>query len=452
MKKFARFILLLSSFTLHASAVYSALPTVDADGKPFPSLAPMLKQVNPAVVNIATYSTQQYNHNPLLNDPFFRHFFNVPRHYQQPKKRQQSAGSGVIVDAQDGIIITNYHVIKDADQVQVSLIDGRTFAAIIRGTDPELDIAVLQIQADQLTAVSTLERFTVEVGDYVVAIGNPFGLGQTVTTGIVSALGRSGLGIEGFENFIQTDASINPGNSGGALVNLAGELVGINTAIIAPAGGNVGIGFAIPTAMALASMRQILKYGEVRRGELGLGLQDISPDLRNAFQLPPGQHGALVSEVHPNSTAHAAGLRVGDIVVAIDGDATHSSAQLRSLLAVKAVGDTVTLTILREGREHALNVDIQPPQIASTDASDIHPLLSGLQLENAADNQGIWVTAMARNAPAAFSGLRPGDVIVAIDKRRVKNLHDLATIARQGGRTLLLQILRNGRSYYVQLR
>ncbi|UTA47051.1 Do family serine endopeptidase [Simiduia sp. 21SJ11W-1] len=430
----------------------AALPAEGADGKPFPSLAPMLKAVNPAVVNIATYSTQQYSYNPLLNDPFFRHFFNVPRGYQQPKKRQQSAGSGVIVNAEDGIILTNYHVIKDADQVQVSLVDGRSFAAKVRGTDPELDVAVLQIEARQLTAVPTRSRHRLEVGDFVVAIGNPFGLGQTVTTGIVSALGRSGLGMDGFENFIQTDASINPGNSGGALVNLAGELVGINTAIIAPAGGNVGIGFAIPTAMALASMEQILTHGAVRRGHLGLSAQDISSDLRSAFNLPPGQHGALVVEVYPNSTAEAAGLRAGDIIVAVDAEPVHSKAQLLSLLAVKAIDDQVQLTLLREGREHRLTARIETFRLAHTDTAEIHPLLAGLELENAPDNQGVWVTGMVRNAPAAFNGLRPGDVIVAVNKYRVKNLRELSTRAAAGGPTLLLQIVRNGRSYHVQLR
>jgi S1-C subfamily serine protease len=239
---------------LTCQAAQAVLPGTDAQGRPFPSLAPMLKQVNPAVVNISTYSTRESNYNPLLNDPFFRKFFDIPDQSQQeqqvPRKRQQSAGSGVIVDAGDGIVMTNYHVVRNADEVNVSLVDGRNYEAKIVGTDPELDIAILEIDADDLTEVRIADSSLLEVGDFVVAIGNPFGLGQTVTTGIVSALGRSGLGIEGYENFIQTDASINPGNSGGALVNLKGELVGINTAIISPAGGNVGIGFAIPVNMA----------------------------------------------------------------------------------------------------------------------------------------------------------------------------------------------------------
>ncbi|TNE77658.1 MAG: trypsin-like serine protease, partial [Gammaproteobacteria bacterium] len=248
-----RHLMLAVSMLFFVASSQAALPLKDSSGQALPSLSPMLKQVNPAVVNIATFSTQQVN-NPLLNDPFFRHFFNVPddRQFRQqaPKKRQQSAGSGVIIDAGDGIVMTNYHVIKGADEVQVSLEDGRSFTAEVKGADPELDIAILQIDADDLVAVPLGNSGDLEVGDFVVAIGNPFGLGQTVTTGVVSALGRTGLGIEGYENFIQTDASINPGNSGGALVNLRGELVGINTAILAPSGGNVGIGFAIPVNMA----------------------------------------------------------------------------------------------------------------------------------------------------------------------------------------------------------
>jgi S1-C subfamily serine protease len=224
----------------------AALPNVTADGKPFPTLAPMLKKVNPAVVNIATYSKRETQYNPLLED------FDSRR--EAPERRQQSAGSGVIVDADDGIVMTNYHVIRNADEVQVSLIDGRSLKAQVVGTDPQLDIAILEVEAEDLTEVKLADSSLLEVGDFVVAIGNPFGLGQTVTTGIVSALGRSGLGMEGYENFIQTDASINPGNSGGALVNLAGELVGINTAIISPAGGRSASVFRIlPRSYAMHS-------------------------------------------------------------------------------------------------------------------------------------------------------------------------------------------------------
>ena len=316
--------LLLIVMTLNVQA---ALPTHDSSGQPLPSLAPMLKKINPAVVNIATYSTQKA-YNPLLNDPFFRFFFNVPdqrRFQQQPQKRQQSAGSGVIVSANDGLVVTNHHVIKGADEVQVSLIDGRIFDAKVVGSDPELDVAVLKIKAKNLTEIHLADSNNLEVGDFVIAIGNPFGLGQTVTTGVVSALGRTGLGIEGYENFIQTDASINPGNSGGALVNLRGELVGINTAIIAPSGGNVGIGFAIPINMANSSMQQILEHGEVKRGQIGVSIQDITPDLRKAFSLDNGQQGVLITGIAENSSAEKAGLKTGDVIVAVGNEKTSST-------------------------------------------------------------------------------------------------------------------------------
>ena len=278
---FLSILTLLLSFPLHA-----ALPTDNAGGAPVLSLSPMLKKVNSAVVNISTFSTTQEAYNPLLNDPFFRHFFQIPDQQmpqQKKQKQQQSAGSGVIVDKAKGIVLTNYHVVKGADEVHVGLIDGRDFPAKIVGSDSELDIAVLKINAPNLNEIAFADSSQLEVGDFVVAIGNPFGLGQTVTTGIVSALGRTGLGIEGYENFIQTDASINPGNSGGALVNLTGKLIGINTAIIGPTGGNVGIGFAIPVNMIKGSMAQILESGEVKRGQIGVNIQDVTPNLKQAF-------------------------------------------------------------------------------------------------------------------------------------------------------------------------
>jgi len=326
------FLLFVCSFSLET---YGALPLSDDSGNKLPSLSSMLKKVNPAVVNIATFSTNNQAQNPLMNDPFFRKFFNqrgrnMPE-MQKPRKRRQSAGSGVIVDAADGIIMTNYHVVKSSDEVRVSLVDGREFTAEIKGVDPELDIAILKVDAKNLSEVKFGNSNKLDVGDFVVAIGNPFGLGQTVTTGIVSALGRTGLGIEGYENFIQTDASINPGNSGGALVSLKGDLIGINTAIIAPSGGNVGIGFAIPVNMAKASMDQILKTGEVKRGQLGISIQDITPELRQAFSLKNGQQGVLVTGVAENSQAEKADLKAGDVITAIDGRPTSSGGQLRKI-------------------------------------------------------------------------------------------------------------------------
>lgn len=431
---------------------HAALPSHDPDGRELPSLAPMLEEVNPAVVNIATYSHQRAYNNPLLNDPFFRHFFNVPEQRRGPSKRQRSAGSGVIVDAADGIVLTNYHVIKSADEVQVSLVDGRTFQAKVRGVDAELDIAVLEIEAEELTEAKLADSNHLRVGDFVVAIGNPFGLGQTVTTGVVSALGRTGLGIEGYENFIQTDASINPGNSGGALVNLRGELIGINTAIISPAGGNVGIGFAIPVNMAKSSMAQILRDGKVKRGTIDISVQDISPDLRQAFSLRNGQNGILVTDVRKGSNADKAGIKVGDVIVSIDGERTSSVAQWRSQLAVKAIGRDVDLGVLRDGKIRNLEVAVVAPEQLMVDDASIHPLLIGTKLENSPDREGVVVAGLAPNSRAAYGGLRPGDVIYGANRQRVRNIDHLVRAVQRNRKEILLQVQRSGNSFYLVIR
>ncbi len=446
------FVVSMLCFTMVAQA---ALPLSDAAGNKLPSLSPMLKEINPAVVNIATFSTQQAQ-NPLLNDPFFRRFFNIPDQQQMPKqapkRRQQSAGSGVIVNAQDGIVMTNAHVIGGADEVQVSLVDGRSFSAEVMGSDTELDIAILKIDAKNLSEVPLGNSNKLEVGDFVVAIGNPFGLGQTVTTGVVSALGRSGLGIEGYENFIQTDASINPGNSGGALVSLDGELIGINTAIIAPAGGNVGIGFAIPVNMAKASMEQIVAYGEVRRGQLGIGIQDISPELREAFDLENGQQGVLVTAVSEGSSAEKSGLKVGDIIVAVDGRKTSSTGQLRSQIGIKQVGDSVKLKLIRDGKTKKIDVEVGEPQHLAAMSNKLHSLLDGASFENNPDGEGVIVAGLAPNSPAAYSGLRPGDVILGANRQRVTNIKSFKKALSGTKQSVLLYIERNGRSLYLVVR
>lgn len=430
---------------------YAAIPTHDSSGQPLPSLAPMLKQVSPAVVNIATYSTQQ-TYNPLMNDPFFRFFFNVPggqQFKQEPQRQQQSAGSGVIVDAKEGIVITNYHVIKGADEVHVSLVDGRNFKAKIVGSDSELDIAILKIKADKLTEINLADSSKLEVGDFVVAIGNPFALGQTVTTGVVSALGRTGLGIEGYENFIQTDASINPGNSGGALVNLRGELIGINTAIIAPSGGNVGIGFAIPVNMANASMEQILKHGEVKRGQIGVSIQDITPELRTAFNLENGQQGVLVTGVADDSPAKSAGIKSGDVITAVNGEATNSTGQLRSQIGVKSIGEKVELTVIREGKQSKLKVEVGKPKQETAVSEGLHKLLEGARFENNPDGKGVVVAGIESNSPAAYNGLRPGDVIVGVNRMRVQNLEDFKKALARDTNKILFLINRGGGSFYL---
>jgi Do/DeqQ family serine protease len=447
--------LFIVSMVCFMSGVQAALPLTDISGNKLPSLSPMLKQVNPAVVNISTFSTREVQ-NPLLNDPFFRRFFNIPdqEQFQQraPKKREQSAGSGVIIDAKKGIVMTNAHVIKGADEVQVSLVDGRAFTAEIKGTDPELDIAILQIDAKNLSSVPLANSNELEVGDFVVAIGNPFGLGQTVTTGIVSALGRTGLGIEGYENFIQTDASINPGNSGGALVNLKGELVGINTAIIAPSGGNVGIGFAIPVNMAKASMKQILVHGEVRRGQLGIGIQDITPELREAFDLKNGQQGVLVTGVSENSEAEKSGVKAGDVIIAVNERKTSSTGQLRSQVGIKEVGDNVTLTIIREGKTKKIQVEVGEPQQIAAASDKLHPLLEGSKFENDPDGNGVVVAGLSRQSRAAYSGLRPGDLITGANRRRVTNLNEFKEALALNEQSVLLQINRGGRPMYLVIR
>jgi len=450
--KILRNLLLLVIFYVphYASA---ALPTQDGSGHVLPSLAPMLKQVNPAIVNIATFATQETN-NPLLNDPFFRYFFNVPKNFQQPpKKRQQSAGSGVIVDATQGIVITNYHVIKGADEVHISLNDGRNFKAAVVGVDPELDVAVLKIKADKLTAVHLADSSLLEVGDFVVAIGNPFALGQTVTTGIVSALGRTGLGIEGYENFIQTDASINPGNSGGALVNLNGELVGINTAILAPSGGNVGIGFAIPINMVKSSMEQILKHGKVSRGTIGITIQDITPDLQSAFNLPNGQRGVLVTGIRDGSPADKAGIKTGDVIVSVDGEDTHSTGQLRSQIGVKGIGDNVKVGIFRDKKQSFFTMKISATKADVMDTSGkFSQLLEGARFEENPNGDGIIVAGISPNSNAAYSGLRQGDIIMSVNRILTNDLKSLRKGIAKNPDQLLMYINREGSVFYLVIR
>ncbi len=438
-------------FMLSSVVTLAALPLIDSDGNKLPSLAPMLKRVNPAVVNIATFSRQQ-TQNPLLNDPYFRRFFDIPDNRRQPQKRQKSAGSGVIIDAKDGIVITNYHVIKDADEVEVALIDGRAFVAQVLGTDPELDIAVLKIDSDDLSEVPMADSSKLEVGDFSVAIGNPFGIGQTVTTGVISALGRTGLGIEGYENFIQTEASINPGNSGGALVNLNGYLIGINTAIIAPAGGNVGIGFAIPMNMVRSSVEQILATGSVSRGQIGINVQDITPDLRKAFSLSNRQQGVLVTGITQDGPAEKAGLKPGDIIIAIGGEKIKSTGQLRSQIGSVAIGREVDVDVVRAKSNKSFSVKIVDPESLVSYSGSIHPLLRGAYLENTTRADGVFVADLRPNSPAIYSGLRVGDIITGVNRQRIRNLEQLDRLIDQRDGQILLHINRNGRAFYLVVR
>jgi Do/DeqQ family serine protease len=329
-----------------------------------PTLAPVVDKVVQGVVNIAVSGSVEVQ-NPLMQDPFFRQFFRMPN---QPMRRQvQAAGSGVIVDAAKGYILTNNHVVTVGEDtvIEVTLKDKRHFQAKLIGRDPETDIAVLKIDADNLTAVEFGDSDRIKVGDYALAIGNPFGLGQTVTSGIISALGRSGLGIEGYEDFIQTDASINPGNSGGALVDLRGQLIGINTAILGPSGGNIGIGFAVPANIAKQIMSDLVKNGDVKRGQIGIRTQDLTPDIAASLGIERGD-GALIAQVAANSSAANAGLQAGDLIVAIDNVPIHNVADLHRKIDFAHIGDVLALGVLRDGKPVTVKVPIEATRSSQT--------------------------------------------------------------------------------------
>ncbi|MDB6083377.1 MAG: serine protease DegQ, partial [Gammaproteobacteria bacterium] len=373
----------LAAAVITAPATYAALPTAPAADTPVPSLAPMVKRVSPAVVNIATRGTikeKPGQRNPLLDDPFFRRFFDTPPD-SKPRERQfQSAGSGVIVDAKNGYIITNYHVVENASEITITLLDNRSFAAKVIGSDEGADIAVLQAKQPNLVAMSLGDSGHLEVGDFVVAIGNPFGLQHTVTAGIVSALGRSGINPEGYEDFIQTDASINPGNSGGALVNLKGELVGINSAILSGSGGNIGIGFAIPVNMVKGVMDQLIKYGQVKRGILGVNIYNVTPEIAKEFGLTESS-GALVAGVAPGSAAERAGIKTGDIISSINGIAMKGAGELRNAIGMLRVGDKVEIGLLRDGKPRQVTALIaERNETETANAADINPALEGADL------------------------------------------------------------------------
>jgi Do/DeqQ family serine protease len=359
MKRLISALVLIGGVAGIAPALFAAAPIPEFAGGVVPSLAPMLSTITPGVVNIAVKGRERIQ-NPLLQDPFFRRFFNVPQG-QQSYAETQATGSGVIVDAAEGYVLTNAHVVANETSITITTKDNRKFAAKLVGRDADTDVAVLKINSDHLTAVPLGDSDKLQVGDFVVAIGNPFGLGQTVTSGIVSALGRSGLGIEGYEDFIQTDASINPGNSGGALVDLRGNLVGINTAILAPGGGNIGIGFAVPINMAHRVMDQLIHYGEVKRGRVGISIQDLTPDLAQAMNVKR-TNGAVIAKVEPGSSADHAGLKTGDLVVAANGVAVHSGTQLYNAIGLTRIGDDINLTVDRSGSERSVSVKVELAQ------------------------------------------------------------------------------------------
>ena len=422
-----------------------------------PSLSPVLKRVSPAVVNIAT--TAPAADNPLFLDPFFRRFFDLP---QGPVQREtHSVGSGVIIDAAKGYVITNAHVVEKAKRIKVVLNDRRELAAEVVGADPETDIAVLKIPARNLTDLKLGEgETTVGVGDFVIAIGNPFGLGQTATLGIVSAVGRTGLGIEGYEDFIQTDASINPGNSGGALVNMEGELVGINTAILSRSGGNIGIGFAIPARMARQVANQLIAHGEVRRGQLGVSIQNLTPDLARAMGIEE-TIGAVVARVVPGSAADKVGLQAGDVIVSVNGRPIRTSAELRNTIGLMQPGTEVEIGFVRDRARKTVTVSLKsraprdearrgPGRGESGDRSaaalsgvQLAPLPSDHPLATEVDG-GVLVIDVDHDSKAADDGLRPGDVIVSVNRRPVKNPRDVRDALRQSSDAPVLLNIRRG--------
>ena len=434
-----RFLLVLAlAAPIPAGAQLAALATRDG----VPTLAPLLEKVTPAVVNIAVLQRSPEEQNPLLRDPFFRRFFGMPEQAQP----QVAAGSGVIVDAKNGYVITNNHVIKDAREIVVTLKDNRRLPAKLVGTDPGTDIAVLKIEPKNLAEVKFGDSDALQVGDFVVAIGNPFGLGQTATSGIVSALGRSGLSVEGYEHFIQTDAPINPGNSGGALVDLKGELVGINTAIIGPSGGNVGIGFAVPSVMAHAVMEQLIRFGEVKRGRLGISMEDVV-----------GGEGARIAEVQPGSPAAAAGIKAGDVVTGMNGRPVRGAAELRARLGVVPVGETVELRVQRGKETHAFKArigEIEKGQIAGAQAL---PELPGAALADAerrsvgGRSRAVLVTSVEAGSAAFAHGLRGGDLIIGVNQHRVMTVQQLAKALRVQGR-MALNVLRGDTLLAIQVR
>jgi Do/DeqQ family serine protease len=420
------------------------IPPLQQQG--LPSLAPMLKQTMPAVVNISVTSKQQVQTplGPFMEDPFFRRFFGVP---EQPQEREaQSIGSGVIVDAAKGYILTNSHVVDQADTIKVRLNDDREFEAKLIGKDPETDIAVLQIKADKLIALPLSDSSKLEVGDYVVAIGSPFGLRQTVTSGIVSGLGRQGIG-DGYEDFIQTDASINPGNSGGALVNLRGELVGINSMILSRSGGNIGIGFAIPTNLADSVMKQLIEFGSVQRGRIGINGQNLTPELAKAFGLK-STRGAVVTRVVPDSPADKAGLKAEDVILEANGKEIADFLQLRNMVGLMRVGEKVELSLLRGGKTRKVTVTIGKDEELAA-AESLHPRLAGATFgppnpgsRLPGDTGGVQVQRIDPRSPAARSGLREGDIIIGVNRQPVKGLEDFQKLASAKGGELLLHIRR----------
>ena len=426
----------------------AALPMA-VQGQPLPSLAPMLEKVLPAVVGVQVSGTQ-----PPSTDvpPEFKFFFGQ----QDPEPNQgaqpfEGLGSGVIIDAAKGYVLTNNHVVNNADKITVQLNDGREYKAKLIGKDDQSDIAVIQlIDAKNLTQIAMADSDALQVGDFAIAVGNPFGLGQTVTSGIVSALGRSGLNLEGLENFIQTDASINRGNSGGALLNLKGELIGINTAIISSQGGSVGIGFAIPVNMAKNLSHQLIEFGEVKRGLLGIRGSEMTPELAQAFKLD-SQRGAFVNEVLPDSAAAKAGIKSGDVLITLQGKTLSSFAELRAKVGTAGPGVVMQIGLLREGKPMTVNVTLAQSPAVEVSIEKINPALQGVTLSDvdAKTAKGVKVDDVKKGTPAEQVGLEKDDVIIGVNREPIDNLAAFRKILETKPDLIALSIVRKGQNMYL---
>ncbi len=433
-----------------AGGVAQATLPVAVDGSELPSLAPMVDKTVPAVVNIATRSHISAQNHPMMNDPLFQYFFRGMQ--PQPQRREaRSLGSGVVIDAKEGYIVTNHHVVDGAEEITITLHNGEQYDAKVVGSDPEADVAVIKVDAKDLTALPFADSEKLRVGDFVVAIGNPFGLGQTVTSGIVSALGRTGLGIEGYENFIQTDASINPGNSGGALVNLRGELIGMNTAIIAAGGnGNVGIGFAIPINMVRQIVDQLIEFGEVHRGMLGVVMQNLTPDLAKAFGLDMHQ-GVVISQVIEKSAAEKAGLKAGDVVVSLNGVAIKNASSMRNIVGLLRVGDSMDIKVIRDNKKLSLKAKLQEADSQTVAGNNLNERLAGATIEQSQKDGDVFleVTAVERGSPAWNARLREGDIILSVNRKSVKSIDELRKVLKNSDKQMLLNVQRGKTALFI---
>lgn len=438
------FALVLLAFSL---AVAQAQLPAKIGETPLPSLAPIIKRTSAAVVGIAVRGTMQSQiNNPLLQDPFFRRFFNIP---DEATQQFQASGSGVIVDAQQGYIVTNAHVIENAREITVTLVDGRELKHVqVKGVDRASDIAVLQVKSNNLTALTIADSSKIQVGDFVIAIGNPFGLEHTVTSGIVSALGRGGIVQEGYEDFIQTDAAINPGNSGGALLDLNGQLVGINSAIMSNTGSNAGIGFAIPSNMVKAVMDQLIKYGKVQRGELGIRMTPVGSDVASSVGADSAD-SALISEVIEDSPADHAGLKPGDVITSINGKLVKSTRAVRNAIGLLRVGETAEIGVLRDGKPRKLTATIGSRGEGIL-TGGMHQGLAGAEFADT-NGEGALVTGVADNSNAANNGLQRNDLIIAIGRSRVTNVKQLREAVR-GSNSFLMTIQRGDRQLVAVIR